>query len=106
MLFKTIFTRRNILRWFGSILAASLIAPSGFGAGETIRFASDSSGTGGAFIKTLCDEWSQKTGNKVEIISRPQDASATLRQYQQNWAGRSGDVEVYQIDLCWQSICG
>ena len=104
MLFKTIFTRRNILRWFGSILAASLIAPSGFGAGATIRFASDSSGTGGAFIKALCDEWSQKTGNKVEIISRPQDASATLQQYQQYWAARSGDVDVYQIDVIWQSI--
>ena len=106
MLLKTIFTRRNILRWFGSILAASLIAPSGFGAGATIRFASDSSGTGGAFIKALCDEWSQKTGNKVEIISRPQDASATLQQYQQYWAAKSGDVDVYQIDVIWQSIAG
>jgi trehalose/maltose transport system substrate-binding protein len=91
---------------FGSILAASLIAPNSFGAGATIRFAADSSGTGGAFIKALCDEWSQKTGNKVEIISRPQDASATLQQYQQYWAARSGDVDVYQIDVIWQSIAG
>ena len=106
MLLNTTFTRRNVLLWFGSILAASLIAPSGFGAGVTVRFASDSSGTGGAFIKTLCDEWSQKTGNKVEIISRPQDASATLQQYQQYWAAKSGDVDVYQIDVIWQSIAG
>ena len=106
MLSKTYLTRRNILRLFGSILAASLIAPSGFGAGVTIRFAGDSSGTGGAFIKALCDEWSQKTGNKVEIISRPQDASATLQQYQQYWAAKSGDVDVYQIDVIWQSIAG
>src|ERR1700732_2090152 len=106
MLSKTYLSRRNILRLFGSILAASLIAPSGFGAGVTVRFAGDSSGTGGAFIKALCDEWSQKTGNKVEIISRPQDASATLQQYQQYWAARSGDVDVYQIDVIWQSIAG
>jgi trehalose/maltose transport system substrate-binding protein len=106
MLSKTYLTRRNVLRLFGSILAASLIAPSSFGAGATIRFAADSSGTGGAFIKALCDEWSQKTGNKVEIISRPQDASATLQQYQQYWAARSGDVDVYQIDVIWQSIAG
>jgi trehalose/maltose transport system substrate-binding protein len=106
MLSKTYLTKRNILRLFGSILAASLIAPSSFGAGATIRFAADSSGTGGAFIKALCDEWSQKTGNKVEIISRPQDASATLQQYQQYWAARSGDVDVYQIDVIWQSIAG
>jgi trehalose/maltose transport system substrate-binding protein len=106
MLLKTSFTRRNVLRLVGSVLAASLIAQSGFGAGVTIRFAGDSSGTGGAFIKALCDEWSQKTGNKVEIISRPQDASATLQQYQQYWAAKSGDVDAYQIDVIWQSIAG
>ena len=106
MLLKTTFTRRNVLRLVGSVFAASLIAHSGFGAGVTLRFASDSSGTGGAFIKALCDEWSQKTGNKVEIISRPQDATATLQQYQQYWAAKSGDVDVYQIDVIWQSIAG
>jgi trehalose/maltose transport system substrate-binding protein len=104
MLSKTTFTRRNVLRLVGSVFAASLIAHTGFGAGVTLRFASDSSGTGGAFIKALCDEWSQKTGNKVEIISRPQDATATLQQYQQYWAAKSGDVDVYQIDVIWQSI--
>jgi trehalose/maltose transport system substrate-binding protein len=106
MLLKTTFTRRNVLHLVGSVLAASLIAHTGFGAGVTLRFASDSSGTGGAFIKALCDEWSQKTGNKVEIISRPQDATATLQQYQQYWAAKSGDVDVYQIDVIWQSIAG
>jgi trehalose/maltose transport system substrate-binding protein len=106
MLLNKTFSRRNVLLCLGSILAASLIAPSAFSAGVTVRFASDSSGTGGAFIKTLCDEWSQKTGNKVEIISRPQDASATLQQYQQYWAAKSGDVDVYQIDVIWQSIAG
>jgi trehalose/maltose transport system substrate-binding protein len=106
MLLKKSFTRRNVLHLVGSVLAASLIAHTGFGAGVTLRFASDSSGTGGAFIKALCDEWSQKTGNKVEIISRPQDATATLQQYQQYWAAKSGDVDVYQIDVIWQSIAG
>jgi trehalose/maltose transport system substrate-binding protein len=106
MLLKTSFTRRNVLHLVGSVLAATLIAHTGFGAGVTLRFASDSSGTGGAFIKALCDEWSQKTGNKVEIISRPQDATATLQQYQQYWAAKSGDVDVYQIDVIWQSIAG
>ncbi len=106
MLLNTSFTRRNVLQLVCSVLAATLIAHTGFGAGVTLRFASDSSGTGGAFIKALCDEWSQKTGNKVEIISRPQDASATLQQYQQYWAAKSGDVDVYQIDVIWQSIAG
>jgi trehalose/maltose transport system substrate-binding protein len=96
--------RRNAVRWFGSLLIVSLITPVVFGAGATIRFAADSSGTGGAFIKKVCDQWAQKTGNKVEIISRPQDASATLQQYQQYWAAKSSDVDVYQIDVIWQGI--
>jgi trehalose/maltose transport system substrate-binding protein len=96
--------RRNAVRWFGSLLVASLITPTVFGAGVTVRFAGDSSGTGGAFIKKLCDQWAQKTGNKVEIISRPQDASATLQQYQQYWAAKSADVDAYQIDVIWQGI--
>ncbi|MBV8376774.1 MAG: ABC transporter substrate-binding protein [Verrucomicrobia bacterium] len=96
--------RRNAVRWFGSLLIASLIVPNVFGAGATIRFAADSSGTGGAFIKKACDAWAQKTGNKVEIISRPTDASATLQQYQQYWAAKSPDVDAYQIDVIWQGI--
>ena len=98
--------RKHVVRILSFSLLAFMVNPTAFGAGVTIRFASDSSGTGGAFIKALCDEWSQKTGNKVEIISRPQDASATLQQYQQYWAAKSGDVDAYQIDVIWQGIAG
>ena len=98
--------RKHIVRILSFSLLAFMANPTAFGAGVTIRFAGDSSGTGGAFIKALCDEWSQKTGNKVEIISRPQDASATLQQYQQYWAAKSGDVDAYQIDVIWQGIAG
>jgi trehalose/maltose transport system substrate-binding protein len=96
--------RRNVVRWIGSLFIVSLITPSLFGAGVTIRFTGDSSGDSGTFTKALITEWAEKTGNKVEIISRPNDATATLQQYQQYWAAKSPDVDVYQVDVIWQGI--
>lgn len=44
----------------------------------------------------------QKTGNKLEYIGRLNDPSAALQQYQQQWAAKNPDVDVYQIDVIWQ----
>ena len=105
MLFKKPLSRRNALHWLSSILAASLITPSVFGAGATIRFAGDSDvGEGGRWTRAAAEEWAQKTGNKIEYISRPNDASATLQLFQQYWAAKSGDVDVFMIDVIWQGI--
>ncbi len=107
MLFKKHLSRRNALHWFGSILAASLITPSVFGAGATVRFAGDSDvGEGGRWTRAAAEEWAQKTGNKIEYISRPLDASATLPLFQPYWAAKSGDVDVFMIDVIWQGIAG
>jgi trehalose/maltose transport system substrate-binding protein len=74
-------------------------------AGVTIHFAGDSDvGEGGRWTKALAEEWSKKTGNTLEYISRPNDATATLQQYQQYWAAKSGDVDVYMIDVIWPGI--
>jgi trehalose/maltose transport system substrate-binding protein len=105
MLLKKPLSRRNALRWLSSILATSLITPSVFGAGVTVRFAGDSDvGEGGRWTRAAAEEWAQKTGNKIEYISRPNDASATLQLFQQYWAAKSGDVDVFMIDVIWQGI--
>src|SRR5271170_1939058 len=97
--------RRNAVRWFSSLLMASLITPSVFGAGATIRFAGDSDvGEGGRWTRAAAEEWAQKTGNKVEYISRPNDASTTLQLFQQYWAAKSGDVDIFMVDVIWQGI--
>ena len=98
--------RRNAVRWFSSLLVASLITPTVFGAGATIRFAGDSDvGEGGRWTRAVAEEWAQKTGNKLEYISRPNDASATLQLFQQYWAAKSADVDVFMVDVIWQGIC-
>jgi trehalose/maltose transport system substrate-binding protein len=96
--------KRYLFRCVGSLFLVSLATTSGFGAGVTVRFAGPSGGEGERVSKALCQEWAEKSGNKVDYISRPNDATATLAQYQQYWAAKSPDVDVYMIDVIWQGI--
>src|SRR3984893_14623799 len=90
---------------FLAAAAAFLLPATLQAAGVTIHFAGDSDvGEGGRWTKALAEEWAKKTGNTLEYISRPNDATATLQQYQQYWAAKSGDVDVYMIDVIWPGI--
>jgi trehalose/maltose transport system substrate-binding protein len=89
---------------FGFTLLASRLALPLFAAGITVRFAGEPGGEGGRYSRALTEEWAQKTGNRVEYISRPIDSSAALEVYQQYWAAKSPDVDVYQVDVIWQGI--
>jgi trehalose/maltose transport system substrate-binding protein len=76
-----------------------------FAQGVTVRYAGPSDvGEGGRWEKAKTEEWAKKTGNKVEYISRPNDASATLQQFQQYWAAKSPDIDIYMVDVIWQGI--
>ena len=97
--------RQRLVPWMCSFFLVSFLSPAAFGQGATIRFAGDSDvGEGGRYSRAAAEEWAQKTGNKVEYISRPQDASATLQQFQQYWAAKSADIDVYMVDVIWQGI--
>jgi len=97
--------RRNVVRFLSALFLVSISSPALFGDGVTIRFAGDSDvGEQGRWIRALAEEWAKKTGNRLEYISRPNDASATLQQYQQYWAAKSSDVDVYLIDVIWPGI--
>jgi trehalose/maltose transport system substrate-binding protein len=96
--------RKSVIQLFWLTLLAYLVIPQLFGAGVTVRIAGYSSGEAGRYSRALADDWAQKTGNKVEYISRPADASRTLQVYQQYWAAKSRDVDVYEIDAVWQGI--
>jgi trehalose/maltose transport system substrate-binding protein len=96
--------RKIVARTLGVSLLACLLNPPLFGAGVTVRFSGEPGGEGGRYQRALADEWAQKTGNKVEYFFRPSDSSAALQVYQQYWAAKSSDVDVYQIDVIWQGI--
>ena len=96
---------RRLAPWFSACVVAWFLSPAVFGAGVTVRFAGDSDvGEGGRWTRAAAEVWAQKTGNKVEYISRPNDASATLQQFQQYWAAKSPDIDAYMVDVIWQGI--
>jgi trehalose/maltose transport system substrate-binding protein len=70
-----------------------------------VRFAGESVvGEQGRWSRAAAEEWAEKTGNKVEYISRPNDPSAALQQFRQYWAAKSPDIDVYIVDVIWQGI--
>ena len=85
--------------------AAAIFMPAALHAGVALRFAGPPGGAELDFVKKCCNEWAQKTGNTVELISRPNDTTAALQTFQQYWSARSGDVDIYQVDVIWQGIC-
>jgi trehalose/maltose transport system substrate-binding protein len=96
---------KRFVPWICSFFLVSLLCPAVFGQGVTVRYAGPSDvGEGGRWEKAKTEEWAKKTGNKVEYISRPQDASATLQQFQQYWAAKSPDIDIYMVDVIWQGI--
>jgi trehalose/maltose transport system substrate-binding protein len=97
--------RQRLVPWICLFFLVSFLCPAVFGQGATVRFAGDSDvGEGGRWSRAAAEEWAKKTGNKIEYISRPQDASATLQQFQQYWAAKSPDIDVYMVDVIWQGI--
>src|SRR5215469_2679183 len=91
--------RRSVAQMLGFTLLAFLLGLPLFGAGVTVRFMGEPGGFGVPYSQTLAEEWAQKTGNKVEYIFRPFDATAALQVYEQHWAAKSSDVDVYLVDV-------
>jgi trehalose/maltose transport system substrate-binding protein len=96
---------KSISRILSLVLLASLVALPVIGEAATVRLAAEpEGGEGGRWTRAVSEEWAAKTGNKLEYISRPADSSATLPLYEQYWASKSPDVDVYLIDVIWQGI--
>src|SRR5215831_552285 len=99
--------KTSAVRVIGFAFLSSLITPLAFGAGVTVRFVGEPKAWSGAvepWYQAVTEEWAKKTGNKLEYIGRPDDSSATLPLFQQQWAAKSPDVDVYMIDVIWQGI--
>jgi trehalose/maltose transport system substrate-binding protein len=91
----------------GFAFLASLLSPPAFGAGVTVRFVGEPEAYNsavGPWYQAVSEEWAKKTGNKLEYIGRPNDYSAVLPLFQQQWAAKSPDVDIYQIDVVCQGI--
>jgi hypothetical protein len=83
--------KKGVVRMLGFAFLASLLTPSSFSAGVTVRFVGEPEGAEGVrpWIQTVCEEWAAKTGNQLEYIARPNDYSAALPLFQQYRAAKS-----------------
>ena len=97
-------SKKGAVHVWGFVLLVFLLCPPLFGAGVIVRFSGEPAGEGGRYNRSLAEEWAQKTGNKVEYFFRPHDSSAALQVYQQYWAAKSPDVDVYLVDVIWQGV--
>ena len=95
--------RESVFRMAGFVFLASLLTSLAFGTGVTVRLVAEG-GDGGRWTRAVSEEWAKKTGNQLEYMGRPFDASTTLQLYQQYWAAKSPDVDVYLIDVIWQGV--
>ena len=86
----------------GSVLVAVAAVSQAQAADLTI-----SCGAVGAELQ-LCqagvDRWEAKTGHSVEVVSTPNSATERLSLYQQILGSRSGDIDVFQIDVVWPGM--
>lgn len=95
-------SRSSGVQWIIGGLAAGLLA-----GGLQAKTITISCGAVGA-EKQLCEEgteaWSKETGHEVKVVSTPNSATERLSLYQQLFAARSEDVDVFQIDVVWPGM--
>jgi trehalose/maltose transport system substrate-binding protein len=89
-----------------AILSSGLIlAGTGNAAAQTtISISCGSVGIEFQVCKAGADAWAKATGNQVQLVSTPNDSNERLALYQQLLAAKSGDIDVFQIDVVWPGI--
>jgi trehalose/maltose transport system substrate-binding protein len=102
-------SRRNFLIVAGGAASTAVFGSAGVSkastTGVTIGLAGESDvGEGGRWMKACAQKWADMTGNRLQYISRPNSSTETLSLYNQYWAARSADVDVYLIDVIWPGM--
>ncbi len=97
------------MRLKAAVLLAILTSASVFAVAAraaSIKIACSGVGQEMALCKDAAQEWAASTGNQVEIVTPPNDASQRLALYQQLLAARSDKIDVLQIDVIWPGLLG
>src|SRR5689334_10664252 len=88
----------------GLMLASILAGTGGAVAQTTISLSCGSAGIEFQVCKSGGDAWAKATGNQINFVSTPNDSNERLALYQQLLAAKSGDIDVFQIDVVWPGI--
>lgn len=92
-----------IKRFFSSIIAFSLLVYADANA-TTLKMTCRAKGQELFLCKAAIDEWCQKTGHKVEIVTLPHASNECFALYQQWFSAESFDVDILQMDIAWIDV--
>jgi trehalose/maltose transport system substrate-binding protein len=88
-------------------LLAAALAVLTWGAAEartTVTIACGSVGIEAELCRDGAEAWAERTGNAVAFVSTPPSATDRLALFQQLLAARSGDIDVFQVDVVWPGM--
>lgn len=95
-----------ILRFLVHGALLFLTGAAGIAHAVEIRLSCTGVGQEAEFCKSSATAWADKTGNTVQIVTPPNDASQRLGLYQQLLSAQSDKIDVLQIDVVWPGLLG
>ncbi|MBE2259771.1 MAG: ABC transporter substrate-binding protein [Rhodobacteraceae bacterium] len=99
---------RPLVRAMLLACAALLAFSQGSPAADAATISISCSGVGQEleFCKGAAETWAKKTGNRLKVVTSPNDASERLALYQQLLSAGSDKVDVLQVDVIWPGLLG
>ena len=91
-------------RSFALATIATLALAGGALAQATLSLSCSALGVEARLCREGAEEWAARTGNQIRLVSTPNSGSERLALYQQLLAARSGDIDVFQVDVVWPGI--
>lgn len=82
------------------------LAAAGAAGAATVTIACAAVGIEYRLCREGAQAWAARSGHSVEFVQSPSLANDRLALFQQLLASRSGDVDVFQIDVIWPGILG
>lgn len=93
---------KSVLR--GGMFAGMLLAAAAHAA--SIKISCAAVGQELEFCKRTAEDWAKRTGNEVQVVTPPNDASERLALYQQVLSAGSDKIDVLQVDVIWPGLLG
>jgi trehalose/maltose transport system substrate-binding protein len=86
------------------LLAFTLTFASSPATADTIAISCSAVGREAELCKQGAEAWAKKNGHQVKLVSTPNGSNERLALYQQLFAAKSADVDVFQIDVIWPGL--
>ncbi|WP_257030654.1 ABC transporter substrate-binding protein [Paraburkholderia bryophila] len=96
--------RTFVVKIKAAVLILALMLVAGRAGAATLRIACGSAGVDQDICRVSANVWAEKTGNQIEFVNMPNDASETLTLYRQLLNSGSDQIDVMQIDAVWPGI--